>query len=247
MKVINNIPTANTDKETVVKDGKTYYICSVCGRLSFRKTKSYGKIYCTKHYRQVKKHGHALDTNPRTPYDRNEIRIYKSIAEMDIYNKNNHVIATTIFDPEDVPRVRYIKWKLSASGYVMNTPKFKGSSQHLSHLIMCTDQFIDHRNHNTLDNRKENLRIVTKSQNQMNSNNKGVNTRPDGRFYAYIKKNQRMLNLGVYVDKEEAMFARWYAEQKLFGEYAYPKPKPKILTDRESQIKKYVEKKVQRL
>lgn len=247
MKTINTVRTSNSKEESVVIDGKTYYICSVCGRMSFRKIKAYGKVYCPKHYRQNKKHGHPLDCNPRTPLDRNEIRIHGNIAEMDIYDVHSNIIATTIFDAEDVPRIRYIKWKLSNSGYIMNTPKFKGANQHLSRLIMQTDQFVDHRNHNPLDNRKENLRIVTKSQNQMNSNNKGVNTRQDGRFYAYIKKNQRMLNLGIYIDKEEALFARWYAEQLLFGEYAYPKEKPEILPDRESQLKQYVEKKVQRL
>lgn len=247
MKTINTVSTSNSKEESVVIDGKTYYICSVCGRMSFRKIKAYGKVYCPKHYRQNKKYGHPLDCNPRTPLDRNKIRIHDNIAEMDIYDMHNNIVATAVFDAEDVPHVRYTKWKLSSSGYVMNTPKFKGSTQHLSRLIMRTDQFVDHRNHNPLDNRKENLRIVTKSQNQMNSNNKGVNARPDGRFYAYIKKNQHMLNLGVYIDEEEALFARWYAEQLLFGEYAYPKEKPKILPDRESQLKQYVEKKVQRL
>lgn len=247
MITINEVQTANPKQETIIKNGKTYYICSICGRMSFRKTKSYGKIYCTKHYKQIKKYGHAIDSNPRTICDKNEIRIKNNIAEMDIYNKNAEKIATTIFDAEDIKRVRYMKWKLSASGYIMNTPKYKGSSQHLSRIIMQTTNFVDHINHNPLDNRKVNLREVTKSQNQMNSNHKGVTKQKNDKFYAYIKKNQKMLNLGRYIDIEEALFARWYAEQLIFGEYAYPKPKPKILADRESQIKEYVEKKVQRL
>lgn len=247
MKVINTVPTSNINATSTVIDGKTYYICSVCGRLSVHKNKTHGTNYCNKHYNQFKKHGHTLDCNPRTPYDRNEIRIYNDVAEMDIYDIHNNIIATTIFDAEDISRVRYIKWKLSQSGYIMNTPKFKGSSQHLSRIIMQTNQFVDHINHNALDNRKSNLRVVTKSQNQMNVNYKGVDTKPNGRFHARIKKNQNGIGLGTYTDEEEALFARWYAEQILFGEYAYPKPKPVILPDRELQIKQYVEKKVQRL
>lgn len=126
----------------------------------------------------------------------------------------------------------------------MNTPKFKGGNIHLSRVILDTDQFVDHINHDTLDNRKSNLRIVTKSQNQMNSNYKGITQRKDGKFYAHIKINQRMINLGVYVFEEEALYARWYAETKLFQEYRYPKEKPMILPDREQYIMEYVNKKL---
>ena len=56
-----------------------------------------------------------------------------------------------------------------------------------------------------------------------------------------------MINLGVYIFEEEALFARWYAEMLLFKEYRYPKEKPEILQDREKQIREYVGRKVQRL
>lgn len=117
----------------------------------------------------------------------------------------------------------------------------------MSRVILGTDQFIDHRNHNTLDNRKENLRVVTKSQNQMNSNYKGVTPTSNGKYYAHIKLNGKMLNLGNYIFEDEALFARWYAETQLFREYRYPKSKPVILPDRERQITEYVDRKVQRL
>lgn len=219
----------------------------MCGRLSFHKIRAYGKTYCIKHYNQQKKYGHAIDDNPRTSLDRNEIRIIGEIAYVDLYDAKCNVIATAIIDAEDVPKVQYTKWKLSGSGYAMNTPKFKGGSKHMSRVILNTEEFVDHINHNTLDNRKCNLRIVTKSQNQMNSDNKGVSPRSDGKFYAHIKINQKMINLGVYVFEEEALFARWYAETALFKDYRYQKEKPQILPDRERQIQEYVDKKVQRL
>lgn len=197
-------------------------------------------MLCNKHYNQLKKYGKFLDNNPRTIYDKNEIRIDGDIAYMDIYNKNCDVIATTMIDIEDIPKVKYTKWKLSASGYVMNNLKFKGSNKHLSRVILNTNQFVDHINHNTLDNRKCNLRIVTKSQNQMNCNYKGVSYTKNNKWYAHIKLNQRMINLGVYVDKEEAYLARWYAEEMLFKEYRYPKEKPIVLANRDKQIKEYV-------
>lgn len=244
MKILNRVNTQTHDVEH--HDGKTYYRCCICGRQLFRKIKSHGKVYCKKHYHQLKKYGKPIDNNPRTILDRNEIIIDGNVAHIKIYDAHCNHIATTIIDAEDVSEIRYTKWKLSSSGYIMNTPKFKGSTKHLSRVILDTNEFVDHINHNPLDNRKKNLRVVTKSQNQMNANYKGVQ-HLGCKWYAHIKINQKMLNLGNYLDEEEALYARWYAEQVLFKEYAYPKPEPEILESRKSQIQEYVNRKVQRL
>ena len=244
MQILNKVKTQTHDIEH--HDGKTYYRCSVCGRRLFRKIKSHGKVYCNKHYRQIKKYGKPLDNNPRTICDRNEIIIDGGTAYVKLYDVQCNHIATVIIDAEDVSKIRYTKWKLSSSGYAMNTPKFKGSNQHLSRVILSTNEFVDHINHNTLDNRKCNLRIVTKSQNAMNQKVKGISYNGN-KWCAYIKINQKTLNLGHYLDKEEALYARWYAEQVLFKEYAYPKPEPEILESRKPQIQELVGRKVQRL
>lgn len=246
-KIINKIPVyENKLIGSIKKDKKTFYVCEQCGRLSLRKIKYNKHIYCNKHYKQIKKYGKCLDNNPRTILDRNEIHIVDEIAYIYLYDKNSNRIATGICDSEDVKYIWFIKWKLSKSGYMMNTPK-SGKSIHFSRVILHTYQFVDHRNHKTLDNRKENLRIVIKSQNQMNSNYKGVSKTKNDKWYAHIKIDGKMINLGVYIFEEEALFARWYAELLLFKNYRYPKEKPFILKDREKQIKTYVEKKVQRL
>lgn len=244
MQILNRVKTQTHDIEH--HDGKTYYRCCVCGRQLFRKVKSHGKVYCNKHYDQLKKYGHVIDTNPRTLMDRNEIIIDGKLARVKIYDARCNHIATAIIDAEDVNKIRYTKWKLSASGYAMNAPKFSGSNKYMHREILGTDQFVDHINHNTLDNRKCNLRIVTKSQNQMNVNFKGV-SRYGCKWYAHIKINQKMLNLGYYLDEEEALYARWYAEQILFRDFAHPKPEPEILESRKSQIQEYINRKVQRL
>ena len=244
MRILNRVKTQTHDIEH--HDGKTYYRCSVCGRQLFRKINSHGKVYCNKHYNQVKRYGHAIDTNPRTTFDKNEIIVDGKIACVKLYDSQCNHIATAIIDSEDVNKIRYTKWKLSSSGYAVNTPKFSGSNKHMHREILGTDQFVDHINHKTLDNRKCNLRVVTKSQNAMNQNVKGV-SKYGCKWYAHIKIKQKMLNLGYYLDEEEALYARWYAEQELFKEFAYPKPEPEILGSRKSQIQEYVNRKVQRL
>lgn len=244
MKILNRVKTQTHDAEH--HDGKTYYRCCICGRQLFRKIKSHGKVYCKKHYHQLKKYGKPIDNNPRTILDRNEIIVDGKIARVKLYDSQCNHIATAIIDSEDVNKIRYTKWKLSSSGYAANTPKFSGSNKHMHREILGTDQFVDHINHNTLDNRKCNLRIVTKSQNAMNQNFKGI-SRNGCKWYAHIKIDQKMLNLGNYLDEEEALYARWYAEQVLFKEFAYSKPEPEILESRKSQIQEYVNRKVQRL
>ena len=166
---------------------------------------------------------------------------------INIYNDKCDVIAITTINADDIEKVKNTKWKLSNSGYIMNTPKFKGSNIHLSRRILGTNNFVDYINGDKLNNCRNNLRIVTKSQNQMNVNYKGVCKTKSNKFYAYIKINQKLLNLGTYIDEEEALYARWYAETLLFKEYRYPKEEPNILENRKEQIKDYVNRKVQRL
>lgn len=239
--------TADPSKSEISINGQRRYVCCICGRISLHKTKSHGNIYCAKHYKQIKKYGHPTDSNPRTIYDRNEIRIDGDVAYVDLYDNKCNVIAAAIIDAEDVPLIRYTKWKLSNSGYAMNTPKFSASNTHMSRVILGVDCIADHINYNTLDNRKANLRPATKAQNAMNHKAKGVRETDDGRYYAYIKRNQRMFNLGVYTYQEEAEYARWYAERILFGDYAYPREMPIIPEKRTASIKQYVDRKVQRL
>lgn len=247
MEYINKVQTADPNEETILVEGEKKYVCCICGRICDYKIKAYGRSYCCKHYKQCKAYGHPLENNPRTTFDRNEIRVEGDKAYIDLYNTNCEVVGTAIIDVEDVPLVRDIKWKLSSSGYAMHTPKNKGGNVHMSRIVLGVlgeDGFVDHINHNTLDNRKANLRLVTKSQNAMNHEAKGVRKTNDGRYYAYIKKNQRMLNLGLYVYCNEAEYARWYAEQQIFGEYAYPREKPEIAASRASEIQAYIDRKI---
>ena len=66
----------------------------------------------------------------------------------------------------------------------------------------------DHINRNKLDNRRENLRFVTFSQNQYNraSRNRGYDERY-GRFRARIQINGKVEYIGTYDTAEEATAA----------------------------------------
>lgn len=220
--------------------------CDICGRYQHRMIHAHGYILCNKHYKQLKKYGKFLDNNPRTQRDKNEfIKINDNYSIYYLYDRYGNKIAEGYIDNEDVDKVKNLKWGY-AHGYACCKGKnIKSSMMHRR--ILNTTEFVDHINHNTLDNRKCNLRIVNKSQNQMNANYKGVYVCKGGRYEAYIKKNGIRVNLGVYEDKEEAYWARWYAERIVFKEYAYSKEEPFILDSRKEELKLLVEKKVQRL
>lgn len=89
--------------------------------------------------------------------------------------------------------------------------------------------FIDHINHNKLDNRKENLRICTRQQNQFNrlpqsgsGGFKGVTrVRGSRKWLAGIGINNRHHRIGLYEDVIEAARAYNAAAAAIFGEFAY--------------------------
>ncbi len=76
-------------------------------------------------------------------------------------------------DPEDAWLLDAHRWYIGCitdkHHYVM--AKHQGKTIYLHRLIMgVTDRklFVDHRNHDGLDNRRENLRVTTNAQNQAN-------------------------------------------------------------------------------
>ena len=87
---------------------------------------------------------------------------------------------------------------------------------------------LDHINHNRLDNRLENLRLVTRSQNFMNrsvicgkSKYKGVGWhKKDKRWRARIKINGKTIFIGNFKDEVDAAIAYDLKAIELFGKYA---------------------------
>lgn len=88
---------------------------------------------------------------------------------------------------------------------------------------------VDHRNHDTLDNQRENLRKCSNSQNQQNrkpysgrtSAFKGVNWRKENhRWHAQIALNGKKIHVGYFLDEHSAAVAYDVKARELFGEFA---------------------------
>jgi hypothetical protein len=83
---------------------------------------------------------------------------------------------------------------------------------------------VDHRSLNKADNRVDNLRGATSSQNAANrwakrKLPKGVSLRPSGRYRARIVVKQQVTNLGTFTTLEGAASAYARAAKRAFGEF----------------------------
>lgn len=149
-----------------------------------------------------------------------------------------------IVDDDDFEELNKFKWYANANGFKGRVYAVRSSKKrirmHRQIMGFPERMDIDHINGNTLDNRKSNLRIATRSQNLMNSGVGARNTsgykgvspsgRPSAPFLAQVVVMQKAKNLGRFRSAEEAARAYDKAAKELFGEFArlnFPEGKTK--------------------
>lgn len=182
--------------------------CDICGReeneCKIRKIKS--MYLCPKHITQYYRYGKFLN---ETIYDKNEYVIYDDCAEIILKNKNLKEIGRAKIDIEDVDKCKKYKWHLRKSHnnqYAISSFQ-NGTNLHLHRLIMNYNgnEDVDHINGNGLDNRKNNLRIVSHAKNMLNRKGiHGIKKVPSGKYQACIGINYKGIYLGTFNTYEEA-------------------------------------------
>lgn len=146
------------------------------------------------------------------------------------------IIQYALVDDDDFQRVSSIKWHiLSSIGYAVHTKHigYEGKKQiqrpvYMHRFIMNTPNGMDtdHINHDRLDNRKENLRVCTRSQNHCNRrHNKSTSgvtgvKRSGNNWTARISIKGKEIHLGTYKTLIEASLARNKATMEYHGEFA---------------------------
>jgi len=138
----------------------------------------------------------------------------------------------TIVDAEDYDRLAEHKWcaaEISGNFYAQRGAKGTTIKMHREILNIPPGLVCDHKNHNTLDNRRCNLRICTPAQNNYNqlprdggtSRYKGVHWHKEHRkWQAQIQHQGRMIHIGYYDYEADAAIAYDDMAIELFGEFA---------------------------
>jgi hypothetical protein len=143
-----------------------------------------------------------------------------------------------LVDDLDYPWLSQLRWCYSSDGYAVNYYRDEYGKYHrrsMQRMIMArmleqfvpTDLQVDHINHNRIDNRRENLRLATRSQNQaykkLQVNNstgyKGVIWH-NGKWEVRIRYQGRKLYLGRYGDPIQAAMIYDGAARLLYQEFA---------------------------
>ena len=145
-----------------------------------------------------------------------------------------------IVDPEDYERLSKYEWEARrarnspfyAARQVVNTStrKYTVIFMHRQIIEVGDGLFADHINHNSVDNRKANLRPATQTQNnrnrrkfsgQSNSKYKGVYWKKHiKKWVAQIGVNKKVIHLGCFKKEIDAAKAYDKGAKKYHGEFA---------------------------
>ena len=128
-----------------------------------------------------------------------------------------------------IPRTNYALTRIKARRVKGKLTKRKAMLMHRFILNAPRHLVVDHKNHNGLDNRKQNLRLCTRAENNRNrrtfrkgtSKYKGVSWDKKRKlFLAAIRCNGKYYNLGRFKSEIEAAKAYDKKARELFGEFA---------------------------
>jgi hypothetical protein len=161
-----------------------------------------------------------------------------------LYRRGDVLAGVALLDDEDAA-IAEKRWYLAAGGYAFRNQGPAGASRrvYMHREVMGVlddpDVEVDHRNRVRVDNRRENLRLVTRQQQHQNtSSHRGSTSRHRGvswdgkrrnwRAYAMVAGKQHWL--GRYPTEEEAaaVVSRFRAENAPFSEDAEPRRRERV-------------------
>ena len=168
------------------------------------------------------------------------------MKEEEIYEKNKK--RNIMVDKEDEDLIKEHVWTTN-SGYARSTFKIK---KNMRRIIKLHDEImarkieneipegyvVDHINGNTLDDRRDNLRLATEDQNRANRKPnsgrkyKGVTKTKYNTYVAYISGK----NIGSYKTEEEAAYAYNNEAKIKWGEFAHLNSIPIVTNTKTGQI-----------
>lgn len=176
---------------------------------------------CNRHRIQLQRHGRIAPTYR----EHRPAIIDGSIAKIPLGLSREYTIVDREFSYLD----KY-KWSKDPLGYARSNLEGKSILLHRMVIKPPRGMSTDHINHDTLDNRRANLRTCTQGQNNMNSRKrrgatsifKGVSWNTHARkWVAQVSINKKNIYLGCFVSETAAAKAYNKEAIKLFGDFAY--------------------------
>jgi len=141
----------------------------------------------------------------------------------------NQVALVSDEDYEHLNQWRWYAMKVGDVFYAVRSKRESGKRKTIyMHKIICPGKEIDHKNGDTLNNTRENLRSCTHSQNLQNRRKYGSSSQYKGvswdkkakKWAARIMINQKYIHLGYFTNEEKAAKAYDTAAREIFGDFA---------------------------
>jgi hypothetical protein len=137
-------------------------------------------------------------------------------------------MAAIVSDADAKMLARYKWYATPAGGTFYAASAINGKTVYMHRLILdaSTGDYVDHANGDGLDNRRENIRLCTQSQNMANSNLSRVSSTSGKRgVYKHGRRWRVVVGgrnnyIGTFSTLEEAVSARNDAAVRLWGEFA---------------------------
>ena len=143
------------------------------------------------------------------------VKVHSALYVMDRIILNTGDL--TIVSNHQYLYLNQFKWHLDSAGYASRRRndvliRMQNEIAERLGLVLKSNEEIDHKDRNRLNNRDENLRIATYSQQMANRpkkencllNSIGVRLTPQGRYKAYSKHNGHQIHLGIFDTEEQA-------------------------------------------
>lgn len=189
-----------------------------------------GNLYCIRHWNQMYRVGKITSVEKiHGMFKPNKIHDKGEYIEMGLFDRSGNEIARTAIDKDDYGKIKSYRWFISRRGYVRTKFMRKGKwYRHRLHTFLLgkRDGFVvDHRDGDSLNNRKGNLRHATYEQNSWNNSNikKYTAYKVRDMFQCEFRYRGQVIRLGRWDTRKEAIDIAEKFQTFLHGEYGYDK------------------------
>ena len=185
-----------------------------------------------------------VKVKPRKGFN-NKYEIVDDYVVMDVKKPKSNEVLKVLLDIDDLEKLKELNlpwhsgWVPNIQNYyIMATQRYKENDKSIQKTIylniIATDppegMKVDHINHDSLDNRKRNLRVISNEENIKNRKSRNRNNTSGYRNVAYLKKTQtyvvqlqidgKCVKFGEFDDVHEAGRIANEMREKYYGEYA---------------------------